>query len=126
MALVTLDETITIALSVKDRRASAVWYLDKLGFKERFHLDEAGWSELSTNTPGVTLGLGEQTQASPGNAVPVFGTSDLDAARKAMEGAGVKFDGATEVIDGMVKLATFFDPDDNALMLAQDLTKHPQ
>ena len=125
MALVQLDETITLALSVKDRRASAAWYHEKLGFEERFHIDEAGWTELSTNVPGVTLGLGEQTESTPGNAVPVFGTPNLDKARAALEGAGVRFDGATEVIDGMVKLATFYDPDNNALMLAQDLTRYP-
>jgi len=39
-----------------------------------------------------------------------------------MEQAGVKFDGETDVVDGMVKTATFYDPDGNALMLAQDLT----
>ena len=33
-----------------------------------------------------------------------------------------KFDGDTDVIEGMVKTATFYDPDGNALMLAQDLT----
>ena len=36
---------------------------------------------------------------------------------------GVKFDGATETIEGMVSTATFYDPDGNALMLAQDLSK---
>ncbi|MCV6548604.1 MAG: hypothetical protein OIF56_15220 [Cohaesibacter sp.] len=39
-----------------------------------------------------------------------------------MEQASVKFDGETIVVDGMVKTATFYDPDGNALMLAQDLT----
>jgi len=35
---------------------------------------------------------------------------------------GVKFDGETETIEGMVSTATFYDPDGNALMLAQDLS----
>ncbi len=125
MALVTLDETITLALSVSDRHASAAWYGDKLGFELLYHADEVGWSELTTNTKGVTLGLGEQTEASPGNTVPVFGTPDIGSARKALEDAGVRFDGETMTVEGMVKTATFYDPDDNALMLAQDLTKNP-
>jgi hypothetical protein len=33
----------------------------------------------------------------------------------------VKFDGPTQEIPGMVKLATFFDPDGNAMMFFQDL-----
>ena len=122
MSIVTLDKTITIAISVKDRHASAAWYAEKLGFTLLYHLDEAGWSELKTMTDGVTLGMGEQVEPKPGNSVPVFGIADINAGRKSLEAAGVKFDGDTEVIDGMVSTATFYDPDGNALMLAQDLT----
>ncbi|GAA0785745.1 VOC family protein [Roseibium denhamense] len=122
MALISLENTITLALSVKDRHASAAWYGEKLGFEALYHADEAGWSELATKTAGVTLGLGEQAEAAPGNCVPVFGIADIDAARKRLETADVKFDGETIVVEGMVKTATFFDPDGNALMLAQDLT----
>lgn len=123
MPVVTPDNTITIALSVRDRHASAKWYAEMLGFEALYHADEAGWSELQTNTAGVTLGLGEQDTPNPGNSVPVFGVADIDTARSGLEQAGVKFDGDTIVAEGMVKTATFFDPDGNALMLAQDLTK---
>jgi CreA protein len=122
MALITLDETINIAFSVKDRRASAKWYEAMLGFETIYHADEAGWSELQTNTVGVTIGLGEHTKPAPGNCVPVFGIADLDTARQTLEQAKVKFDGETDVVEGMVKTATFCDPDGNALMLAEDLT----
>lgn len=121
MPVVTLENTITLALSVRDRHASAKWYVDTLGFEVLLHADEAGWSELKTKTAGVTLGLGEQSEPSPGNTVPVFGIADIASARSALEEAGVKFDGPTETIDGMVSTATFYDPDGNALMLAQDL-----
>jgi CreA protein len=120
--LISLKKTITIALSVKDRHASAAWYGDMLGFEILYHADDAGWSELKTNTEGVTLGLGEHTEPVPGNCVPVFGIEDLDAARPLLEAANVKFDGDTETIEGMVKIATFYDPDGNALMLAEDLS----
>jgi CreA protein len=122
MSVVTLDDQITLALSVTDRHASAKWYSDMLGFPLRFHIDEAGWSELETNTKGVVLGLGEQAEANPGNAVPVFGVADIKVARAALEAVGVRFDGETETMEGMVSLATFYDPDNNALMLAQDLS----
>ncbi|WP_341366683.1 VOC family protein [Yoonia sp. BS5-3] len=122
MSLISLQDTITIAMSVADRHASAAWYTDMLGFEVIYHADEAGWSEMQTKTPGVTLGLGEHTKPAPGNMVPVFGIADIDNARAKLEGADVKFDGETEVIEGMVKTATFYDPDGNALMLAQDLT----
>ena len=47
--------------------------------------------------------------------------SRYESARSALEAAGVKFDGPTQEIPEMVKLATFYDPDNNAFMLAQDL-----
>ena len=122
MSLISLENTITIALSVKDRHASADWYQSMLGFDVIYHADEAGWSELQTKTNGVTIGLGEHTKPAPGNCVPVFGIADLDISRAKLDNANVKFDGETDVVEGMVKTATFYDPDGNALMLAQDLT----
>jgi CreA protein len=122
MALVSLIETITISMSVSDRHATATWYNEMLGFEVLYHADEVGWSEMSTKTPGVTIGLSEQTKPSPGNCVPVFGIVDLVGARESLEKAGVRFDGPNELIEGMVHTATFYDPDGNALMLAEDLT----
>ena len=123
MPTVSLDNTITLAISVRDRHASAQWYETHLGFKPIMHMDEAGWSEMQTMTEGVTLGLGEQAEPAPGNTVPVFGVADISTERSALEEAGVKFDGETETIEGMVSTATFYDLDGNALMLAQDLSK---
>ena len=122
MALVSLNITITIAMSVKDRHASAAWYKDMLGFETLYHADEAGWSELQSNCPGVTIGLGEHTKPAPGNCVPVFGIADLTDARSKLEKAKVRFDGPNDVVEGMVQTATFYDLDGNALMLAEDLT----
>ena len=90
MPVVTLDNTITLALSVRDRHRSAQWYSDKLGFTLLRHIDDAGWTELKTKTEGVTLGLGEQTEPTPGNTVPVFGVEDIDTARTNLETAGWK------------------------------------
>ncbi|MBY6166538.1 VOC family protein [Pseudooceanicola nitratireducens] len=122
MPTVTLTKDLTLALSVRDRHASADWYAEKLGFTLLHHMDEAGWSEMQTTTPNVVLGLGEQAEPAPGNLVPVFGVADIATARAALEADGVRFDGPTETIEGMVSTATFYDPDNNALMLAQDLT----
>lgn len=122
MSIVSLDNTITLALSVRDRHLSAKWYEEKLGFALIYHLDEAGWSEIQTNTDGVTIGLGEHVEPAPGNCVPVFGIPDISIGRQNLESTGVKFDGDTETVDGMVSTATFYDPDGNALMLAQDLS----
>jgi predicted enzyme related to lactoylglutathione lyase len=70
------------------------------------------------------VGLSQVEKAGgEGGAVLTFGVKDIDAARKRLETADVRFDGDTQTIPDMVKLATFFDPDGNALMLFQDLQK---
>ena len=70
MPKVSLLNTITFAISVRDRHSSARWYNDMLGFELLHHLDEAGWSEMKTKTDGVTLGLGEHAEPAPGQCGP--------------------------------------------------------
>ena len=66
--------------------------------------------------------MGDAEEIKSGNTVPVFGVDNLDKSRMALEKAGVKFDGDTIEVEGMVKVATLFDPDGNCLMIAEDLT----
>jgi catechol 2,3-dioxygenase-like lactoylglutathione lyase family enzyme len=122
MPTVNLNNQLTLSLAVTNRAQSAQWYRTHLGFEEVLSIDEAGWTELKTTVPGVTLGLGDTDKVSPGNCVPVFGVSDINEARSALEDRSVKFDGDTITIEGMVSLATFYDPDGNAIMLAEDLS----
>jgi len=67
--------------------------------------------------------LGDAEEVKGGNTMPVFGVDDFDSSRKALEEAGVQFDGDTIEVEGMVKVAGFFDPDGNGLMIAQDLSE---
>ena len=115
--------TITLSSSVKDLEASIAWFKDVLGFEEVFKVAEAGWAEVSTPAEGVSIGL-DETDADvegSGGSVPVFGVVDIDAARAELEAKGVEFAGNTVELPGMVKLATFFDPDGNRYMFAQSL-----
>lgn len=121
MATIQTREELTLSISVKDRAKSAQWFKAHLGFEELFSIEEAGWTELATSTPGVTLGLGEAVEPSPGNCVPVFAVDNVDTSRHALEAVGTKFDGETMQIDGMVRLATFYDLDGNAFMLSENL-----
>jgi len=123
MPTIKANSDITIALSVTDRAATASWFKEHLGFDTIFAVDEAGWTELATNTPGVTIGLGDAEEVKVGNTMPVFGVDDCDNSRRALEKSGVKFDGDTIEVEGMVKVAGFFDPDGNGLMIAEDLSK---
>ena len=55
-----------------------------------------------------------------------FTVKNIARARKQLEDKGVKFDGETLEIPSLVKLATFFDPDGNSLMLFQTLAETSQ
>ena len=113
---------LTLSMQVKDRKASAKWYSDTLGFQLLYDVAEIGWCELATEIKGVNIGLSDNQKPKTGaGPVPTFGVKDIDHARSQLESKKVRFDGPTHEFPGMVKLATFFDPDGNALMLFQDL-----
>lgn len=117
------DGVSTCALCVSNLEASLSWYQTHLGLELRFKVEEMGWAELQTPTPKLTLGLSQVEKVEgQGGGTLVFGVKDIDKVRAQLEGNQVKFDGETLVIPEMTKLATFFDPDGNTLMLAQDLS----
>ena len=114
--------TITLATSVSSIDSSIDWFKDILGFEEIFRAPEAGWAEVTTSADGVSIGLGQNEEVNgAGGATPVFGVQDIAAARAELESKNVRFDGETIEIPGMVKLATFYDPDGNSYMLSESL-----
>ena len=116
------DGGLTCALNVTDLEKSLNWYQNVLGFELLYRMDELGWAELRSAVARVNVGLSQVEQAGgKGGATLTWGVTNIDTARKELEGKDVRFDGPTRTIEGMVKLATFFDPDDNAMMLYQDL-----
>jgi catechol 2,3-dioxygenase-like lactoylglutathione lyase family enzyme len=118
------DRQLVISVSVSDLEKAIEWYRECLGFEVTYKLAEYGWCEVKTPWGGVTLGLGQSEEApKTGGTTPTFGVTDIDAARRHLEAHGVRFDGDTHEIEGMVKLATFYDPDGNPFMLAQTLRR---
>lgn len=116
------DGGLTCSFNVSNLDRSIAWYQEILGFTLLYRVDELGWCELATEVPGVNVGLSEVEQVDRGgNAILTFGVRDVEHARRLVERAEVKFDGSTRMHEGMVKLATFFDPDGNALMFYEDL-----
>ncbi len=112
---------VTLAINVADLGAAIDWYQQAFGFELIYRMDDYGWGEVRTATGGVSVGL-SQADGPKGGTRPVFGVVDIDAARAHLEGAGASFEGPTEEIAGMVKLASFTDPDGNTWGLAQNLT----
>ena len=112
----------TAAISVSDYARSLAWYRDVLGFEPAFELADYGWAQLRSPVDGLLVGIGQSEKVvRGGGATLTFTVRDIAAARVYLEGEGVRFDGDTHQVGDMVKLATFYDPDGNALMLAEQL-----
>ena len=112
---------MVISVNVSNFDAAVEWYGKALGFELVYRLDQYGWGEVRTPLTGITIGLGQSEELKHGGTVPTFTVKDIEAARAHLESLDTKFDGDTYEIDGMVKLATFYDPDGNAWMLAERL-----
>jgi predicted enzyme related to lactoylglutathione lyase len=113
---------LTCSIQSADMDAAIQWYQSMLGFQLMYRVDEIGWCELTTPVSNVTVGISQvETPQVRGGATLVFGVRDIDAARAELEGRNVRFDGETMTIEGMVRLATFFDIDGNKYMLSQSL-----
>lgn len=112
---------LTLSISVSDLDRGIAWYEDVLGFKLQYRMDHLGWCELESSVKDVNVGLGTREEPSPGGAVPTFGVQDIEAAKAWLESKDVRIDGDVIQIEEMVKLLTFYDPDDNALMFFQML-----
>jgi CreA protein len=116
------NENLTLSVGVSDMEKAIEWYQDVLGLELVYKHEQYGWCEMSTATKHVTIGLGQTEEVKPGSTTPTFGVKDIEAARKHLESRDVRFDGDTYEIEGMVRLAMFYDPDGNSYMLAESLT----
>ena len=112
---ITYDGGLTCSMGVTSLDRSIEWYTSVLGMTLLYRRDDIGWCELTTAVDKVNVGLSEVEEAGgKGGATLTFGVTDIDA-------AGVRQDGGIRDIPGLVRLITLYDPDDNALMLYQDM-----
>jgi len=114
---------LVCSIGVKNHRASAQWYAEHLSCSTQFESEEMGMTFMKTPAEHVSLDISQVEKVKQGgNAVMVWGVANVDTSRKELESKGIRFDGATRTYEGMVKLATFFDPDGNTLMLYENLS----
>lgn len=120
---ISYDGGLTCALSITSLDRSIPWYETVLGMTLMYRMDEIAWCELTSSVARVSIGLSQvESAGGPGGATLTFGVTDLDAAKAALDAAGVRQDGPINEIPGMVRLLTFYDPDGNALMFYQDMS----
>jgi predicted enzyme related to lactoylglutathione lyase len=116
---------VTIAIDVTDWEAARRWYREKLGFEEFWATEEGGWADFRPVGENVSIGLNRLETGMPhrsqGGVTLTFSVRDIESARSELESRGVEFLGPTDEFPGMVKLATFRDPDGNVMMLAESL-----
>ena len=116
------DGSFTPWIGVRDLAKSVEWYRETLGLEADFLAEEAGWCELGVGAEHVFVGLYRmESPGGGGGATLTFGVRDIDAERSRLEELGVRFDGPTTEIPGLVRIATFKDPDGNPLMFSQPL-----
>lgn len=116
------DGGLTCSMGVTDLDRSITWYQDVLGFTLLYRREDIAWCELSTGVARVNVGLGQREAAGgAGGATLTFGVTDMDTAKAGLDSHGVRQDGPIRDIPDMVRLLTFFDPDDNALMFYQEM-----
>jgi CreA protein len=106
--------------STQDFEQTKKFYSDVLGLKEVFGAPD--WAEFAQSKGEPTIGLAANPPAGkePGATI-VLQVADIEAERKRLEARGVQFEGKTEEVPGVVKLATFRDPSSNRLQLAEPL-----
>jgi catechol 2,3-dioxygenase-like lactoylglutathione lyase family enzyme len=122
MGKIEWDGEGTAALAVGDYAKSLAWYRDVLGFEVVFELETWGWAQLRSPIDGLLIGIGQSEEIKEGGGATItFRVKDIEAARAYLEGEGVRFDGEISQVEDMVRLTTFYDPDGNAFMLAQQL-----
>lgn len=117
------DGTVIAILEVKDLAASIAWYGEHLGFEPILNLEDHGWAELSSPVRGAAIGLSVPAEAPKGPGAIALGVKDIAATMEKLKAGGVAFEGEVVELPGLVKLATFHDPDGNTITLAESLVE---
>jgi predicted enzyme related to lactoylglutathione lyase len=104
--------------SVKDFQQAKKFYGETVGLKKTFEMEQ--WAEFAGAEGEASIGLaGNGHVAKEPGATIILQVEDIERERKRLESRGVSFEGKTEEIPGVVKLATFRDPSNNRLQLCQ-------
>ena len=116
--MIVVERTDFVSVPVRDMERSKRFYSETLGLPSP-NLDENAWPEFETGNVSVYLvdpaNVGGEFTG-PHTAQIALRVPDVHEARRALEAAGVEFQGDT-LDTGVCHMAFFADPDGNALML---------
>ena len=116
---------ITIWFNIKDLNRTRNFYEGTLGLRMMTMSEEMRLCILESPLKDCCLGFSEAQQVLPSTASVVFEVEHIESAIAELTAKGVSFSGGVDVVPGMVKLATFADPDGHSLMLSQTLLADP-
>jgi predicted enzyme related to lactoylglutathione lyase len=118
-AMIWYRPSMLVQIGVSNLDRAIQFYTGTLGFEMTERRNDLKFAHVSTNVPGLEIGLNEV--ASPkgsGSIVLNIGVNNVVETRKQLEARGLKFTGETVIIPGKVALAAFADPDGNVLRFA--------
>lgn len=116
---VEYQDAVLVQLAVADLDRAVRFYTEVLNLELELRNEALGWARVKPGLAGLTIGLGRQDEVEGSGTVSInLAVADLDGARATLEARGVVFDGPTQEIPGVVRLAAFRDPDGNRLQLA--------
>lgn len=105
---------------VADLERAKEFYGEVLGLKKTIEIP--GWVEFSHAEGAASIGLSHmRDNDDERGATVVLRVDDLARAQEDLTKRDVKFEGPVEEIPGVVRIATFRDPDGNRLQLVQVL-----
>ena len=107
---------------VTDMEAAKRFYGEVLGLNKTFEMD--GWCEFNHADGSASIGLNQLREGDEERgATVVLRVDDLARMQKELSSKGVKFEGDVHEVPGVVRIATFRDPDGNRLQLCQVLVQ---
>ncbi len=116
--MIGVERTDFVAILTEDRERAVKFYEETLGLR-RNPLAHEDWPEFETGNLTLAIVTPEQIgrdEFKPSTMPVALRVPDVEEARAKLEAAGVEF--PRETIDtGVCHMASFYDPDGNALML---------
>jgi catechol 2,3-dioxygenase-like lactoylglutathione lyase family enzyme len=104
-----------------DMDAAVAFYRDVVGLALEVRRGD-DWAEFRAGPVRLALhGIDAAAHRTPSGTV-VFAVDDLDAERRRLEAAGVRFEEHVGEVEGRLRFATFRDPDGNPVQLLERLS----